>query len=297
MRSHAISILCTCLAAYAMAEDAVKLPSIAIMDLQGQCTRNWGNPSEQVTQAVGSAFAKTRRFDLLERSQLNKVMGEARRQNQASSGFDDSQAADLGKLVGAKMVVVGSYLASDEYHPAHDEADNKGRRVHYDATFVASLNGNFRLINIETGKVLESFEVKGSSLHSPSLDKAKSETIMDFSRKVDREVANRYPVTGYVIKIISEKEFLLDLGKTANVASDDEFVVVERAPDIVHPVTGKVIKGEKKIVTTLKAKDVQEDTCIVKVTGNHVALKLGAAVESLPKKRGWGEAFSDLMKN
>ena len=79
------------------------------------------------------------------------------------------------------------------------------------------------------------------------------------------------------------------------VGESDEFVVFERGSDIVHPVSGKVIKGAKKEITEFKVVKVEDDSATVRITGPKVALKPGMALESKPKKRGFFEALNDTI--
>jgi hypothetical protein len=88
---------------------------------------------------------------------------------------------------------------------------------------------------------------------------------------------------------------VIDLGKNDGLNEKDEFLVFTRGEDIVHPVTGRIIKGEKTLVTEFKVVSVAEDSAIVKVTGSDVTLVAGMALESKPKKRGFFEALNDTL--
>jgi len=76
----------------------------------------------------------------------------------------------------------------------------------------------------------------------------------------------------------------------------DIFLLIERGKDIVHPVTGKVIKGAKKILSELKVTAVDDETSNVKISGDKVALKVGLILESAPKKAGFWESLGDSLK-
>jgi len=95
--------------------------------------------------------------------------------------------------------------------------------------------------------------------------------------------------------VLDPKQAVIDLGKADGIAEKDEFSVFERGEDIVHPVTGKIIKGEKRLVTEFKVVSVSEATAIVKLSGANVSIKPGMALESKPKKRGFFEALNDIV--
>ena len=84
--------------------------------------------ADDILEDLSTALAKTGVFELVERSQLDKVLQELRIQN--SGLIDSTTAMKLGKLIGAKAVLVGSV------------SDRK------DCLVI-----NARLINTESGRV------------------------------------------------------------------------------------------------------------------------------------------------
>ena len=84
--------------------------------------------ADDVQEDLSTALTKTGVFELVERSQIDKVLGELRIQN--SGLADTSTIIKLGKLVGVKAVLVGSI------------SDRK------DSYMI-----NVRLINVESGRV------------------------------------------------------------------------------------------------------------------------------------------------
>jgi hypothetical protein len=265
-------------------------PLLAVLPLQGQAAPAFANPADQVYQRVVQAFFLTKRFQLIERAQLEAVLGEGKLQ---SSGLvDDATAVSLGKQMGAKFVVVGSYNGTKSM-TVDQGVSKEGRPYRYEY-HPAELAVSLRMVSVENGRIQELITVKGTAKDS-SEARSIGTAMSDLSRKLDREVSNRFPVTGYLIKIIDDKQALIDLGKKDGIAEKDELVVFDRAEDIVHPVTGKIIKGEKRPITEFKVVSVDEETAIVKLSGAKVPLKPGMALESKPKKRGFLEALNDTL--
>lgn len=68
-----------------------------------------------LTEEFTMAMVSSDKFIVLERMQLDKAMKELRLQN--SDGFDETQAAEVGKLAGAEQVFFGSvYRMADQYN-------------------------------------------------------------------------------------------------------------------------------------------------------------------------------------
>lgn len=265
-------------------------PGIAVLPLRGQAAQAYGNPADGIYQRVTGSFFKTKRFTMIERSQLGAVLGEGK--TQGTAAFDDASAVALGKQVGAKIVVIGSYTA-DMGHDVGSYKNSDGSITRYEF-FPATITVNLRLVNVENGRIQDVVDAKGTS-KEPNPSKGVSVAMEDLSKKMDREVSNHFPLTGYIIQVLDEKQAMIDLGKGEGVGVSDEFTVFERGEDIIHPVSGKVIKGAKKEITEFKVIKVEEDSAIVKITGPKFPLKPGMALESKPKKRGFFEALNDTI--
>lgn len=264
-------------------------PTIAIFPMKGQRTRSGviGNPDEFVIQSVTDAFIKTKRFNVMERSQLGTVYNELKLQT--TGDFDYERAVELGKQQGAKFIVLGSYDATITQEAV---TNNYGRVEYYQ--YPSKFEINIRVVDAMTGKIMETVKVLArakESEQSRSYEKLKEDVI----RKIEREVANKYPLVGYVIKVLGENEALIDIGKKDGLTEDSEFSVFEYGEDIVHPVTKKVLKGEKKLITEFKVKNVGNETSTVKVSGDSATLKVGLMLESKPKEAGFMEGMGNFF--
>lgn len=265
-------------------------PAIAVVPLRGQAAQGFGDPSDAVYQRVTASIFKTRRFTMIERAQLGAVLSEGK--NQGTTAFDDASAVTLGKQVGAKIVVIGSYTTS-MVREMGSYRNKDGSTENYEF-FPATVTVNLRLVNVETGRIDDVIDAKGSS-KEPNPTKGVSVVMDDLAKKMDREVSNHFPLTGYVIQVLDEKQAMIDLGKAEGVAEGDQFLVFERGADIIHPVSGKVIKGAKKEITEFKVVKVEDDSSTVRISGSKVPIKPGMALESKPKKRGFFEALNDTV--
>jgi hypothetical protein len=213
--------------AWLSAQEAAQAPSglplIAVLPLKGEGRGQFGNQSDAIYQKVTSAFFKTKRFELMERAQLSAVLGEAKFQN--SGMVDDASAVALGKQLGVKFVVVGSY-SGDMSHTV-DRGTYKDGKSYENNYYPAKVAVSLRMVSVENGRIQETFEASGAA-KDDSATRSISNMMSDLTRKLDREISNKFPQTGYVIVVNSEKEAMIDLGKKVGVQVGDFFVIVER---------------------------------------------------------------------
>jgi len=228
---------------------------------------------DQINQRVTMAFFKTGKFQMIERAQLNAVLREGKLEQ--SGLVDDATAARLGRQLGAAFVLVGSYTGGLG-HSFEVKTSFFGGKSRTDS-FPGHLEVRLRLVNTEDGSIREPILVHATSLDAKYYHSY--ELLMDdLSRGLDQEVVARFPLTGYVIKVISEREALVDLGSKQRLEKGAGFQLVEQGPDVVHPVTGKMIQGERRVLTELQVTDVGEESSILKVTGARATLKVGQSV-------------------
>ncbi|GEM_PF-1359069 len=263
------------------------LATLAVLPLHGTAEGHLTKPEDEIYQLVVASFLRTRRFEMAERKRMDDVLSEARFQ---SSGLvDDSSAARLGRLMGVQWVVIGSFKGELIAYYGDKRADNVLFRW-----YTSKLTLNLRMVNVETGKIQEVFDASGSNKDS-TLEKTRQGLMEDTRRKLDRAVANTFPLTGMILRVDSEKDVMVDLGKKDGVAAGDRFQVVEITPDVVHPVTGKVIKGAPRVIGELKAVAVGPESSMMKASGLQGPLKAGQLVESLARKAGMWESFMDKV--
>lgn len=240
----------------------------------------------QITEVVTNVLGRNKHFIVVERSQLNSVMGELKLQN--SGIVDDRTAASIGHQSGAQLVAISSYSSA-----ASAQMTNQGPLYRLNITL------NLRFVDVQTGAVTFTRQILSGALNGDKTALV-SEAITDLSTKLEREVANAFPTVGYIIKANSESEYVVDIGKSSGVSLKDEFFLYVDGEDIVHPVTGKVIKGEKKILAEGIVISLSDETSTIRAarSGSNYAsgiIEVGhTKIEAKPKKKGLWEAFKDL---
>jgi hypothetical protein len=264
------------------------LTRLAVLPLHGKTEGHLDKSEDEVYQLAVGAFLRTRRFELMERKRMNDLLTEAKFQN--SGLVDERNAARLGRLLGVQWVVIGTYQGELIAFYGDKHTDNVLFRW-----YTSKLTLTLRMVNVETGKIQETFDASGAHKDS-TVEKTRQGLLEDSRLKLDREVANKFPLVGMVLRVDGEKEVMVDLGKKDGVALGDRFQVVEATPDVVHPVTGKVIHGAPKLIGELKVTAVGEESCMMKASGLKAILKPGQMVESLHRKAGVWEKVLDAMK-
>jgi hypothetical protein len=232
---------------------------------------------DQINQRVTMAMLRTGRFRLVERSQLTAVLKEGRFEQ--SGLVDDATAARLGQQIGATFVLVGSYTGGIGHTTTVKTGFFGGQSR--EESYPGHLEVRLRLVGTEDGAIREAM-----LLHAASKDAAYYHSyellLDDLGRSLDQDLAVRFPLTGYVIKLISSREALVDLGRRQGLEPGDRFNLAEQEPDVVHPVTGKRVQGERRILSELKVVEVGEESSLVQLTGPRVTLKPGQVVVRLP---------------
>ena len=103
---------------------------------------SYDNPAKIIQEKIISALAGQGNFKIIEREQLDKILAEQRLQ--ASGLVDNASAAEIGKLLGADGIMVGTIT---EY----------GRTIYPKAR----LTVNVRVVDTKTGLVKWATEIKG----------------------------------------------------------------------------------------------------------------------------------------
>ena len=229
---------------------------------------------ERIYQRVAAAFFRTRRFRVLERAQLRAVIRE---EAFGQEGLvDDASAARLGRLVGARLVAVGSYTGTLSRKETVRTGLFGGRTE--EVSHTGQLELDLRLVDAETGALGELLAIRAQAV-DPDAARAFEALLADFTARLEREVDRRYPLAGCVVKALSDTEALVDLGLKQGVAAGDLFVILAQGPDQIHPVTGRPVKGGRRSLGQARIVLVGEDSATVESTGGPLPWQPGQIVE------------------
>lgn len=263
--------------------------TIAVMGAQHPDQQVAALYGQQITDSITNVTKKFKRFSLVERSQNSNIAKELKFQN-SSSMIDDRTAVGIGQQSGAQLIALSSFLitASTEKVTNKKSSYNK---------YGMGLNVNIRFVDVKTGQVVFSKQIPASSSGSDQAQLIAS-SLVDFERKFEREMTTAFPNFGYVIKMISESEYMIDIGRSSGASVDDVFSIYIEGEDIVHPVTKDIIKGDKNVIAEATVTSVSEQSSTVKISQiKPIPIEIGVAkVEAKPKKKGFFEAIEDFSR-
>ncbi len=196
-----------------------------------------------------TALVKEGRFDVIERSLLNKILDEQKLG--ISGAVDEETATQLGKLLGVKVIISGSVL-----------------RVQH------ILEINARIIDVETAAIIAAENVRSAT----------AERLQDLVIQMSIKIIKHFPLEGYVVsREPNETMTAIDLGKYAGVKTGMEFIVFKEGKVIKHPKTGEVLDVQRLnigrvVVVNVRDKIAEAEIMEEKSPG---AIQFGHRVKSL----------------
>jgi len=182
-----------------------------------------------------------KRFKIIERSQIDKVMSE---QKLGMTGaIDPAKAVKAGKILGVDAILMGSISSS------------------------GGIGMDARLIDTENGTVITA---KDAYSAQNTLQDVKT-----MATDIAIQIYNDIPlVEGYVIKINPTGEVFLDIGSAKGMRKGMKVVVYKEGESITHPVTGEVLGTKKTMVGELLLTEVDEKMSEAQVLDKEVGQTL-----------------------
>jgi TolB-like protein len=183
-------------------------------------------------------LVKKRRFKVIEREFLDKVMSE---QSLGMTGIVDEQSAiNAGKVIGAEAIIMGKYNEVEGFYHV-----------------------STRLIDVETSETITASEI--------------TSRIDDIDRAVEKlsvMIINEMPLfEGTVIKV-DEDHIYLDIGNDLGVRKGNKFTLYRKGEEIKHPITGEVMGYNVTPLGEAIAVNIQERMSIAKIV-KQGSLKIG----------------------
>jgi TolB-like protein len=201
--------------------------------------------AEIATEKMVTRLVNLRRFKVIERAALEKIMTE--QQFQTSFMVDEQTAVKLGKVVGADAIVLGSINTVDG---------------------VTKVNA--RVIDTETSEaiVAKDEQVEGTQL--PDIEKTVEHVAI--------MIYNELPlVEGYVVSIDGDQVYI-DLGTSKGIRKGSKCVVFREGEKIVHPVTGEILGSKVSKLGELVVVDAQQKLAAAKVVSREQDFKVSDKV-------------------
>ena len=265
-----------------------KLP-VAVASFSDQTGKRLSGPA---TDYVTETFVRLKYFRVLERAQMDQVVREMERQQ--SDLMDAGTAVNLGRQMGAKLMVVGGvsgagYNLAKEQCVIYDKDGNKQDAVCLRASATATLN--VRMVNVETGEVVFSDVLSGaaSERYQPKSQPAPESALVDQAlrgavRNLYSPVQKAFPLKGTVLK--KEGQIIwVDLGSDWGIQKGRGLIIYrDQGQEIRHPQTGEIVGYERTELARDQASEVTPEMCKMKVSKKEAQkIEVGDTVEAKPE--------------
>jgi curli biogenesis system outer membrane secretion channel CsgG len=132
-------------------------PTIAVLDFKNKTGRGGYQLGSGAADMLTTQLFKIRKFSVVERDKLKGLINE---QEIGATGLIEKKAAEIGRLIGAQYLVVGSVTEYGVHKSRGGAMGISGSRSEYNTTV------DIRIINAATGEVV--FADSGSGSESSS---------------------------------------------------------------------------------------------------------------------------------
>ena len=208
-----------------------------------------------MVSAITDALVSSGKFNVVARAQLDKVLAEQKLNN--SDLVDPKAAQKVGRLVGARYVVLGSLISVNFQSGYPTSKDTYETKV------------QIQLVETETGsiKVSETF-VGTESRYAMQRDPATyaisvSEGIKCFEANL-KSIAEQFvdrlnamnPLEGLIVAIEGQR-VAINLGASSGVKVGQEFLVFTEGDALKDPATGEVLSRQRTNVARLVVVSVE----------------------------------------
>lgn len=161
------------------------------------------NIAKEVHQKSSAMLIKTKRFNIIDRAEFDKVINE---QKLNASGIFEEGNIELGKLMNARFIVSGEIidLTSEHTSPVYIKGEI-ARRGYYEVTHKFS----YKVIDTESGALIASGVLEAKSTEYKE-EIAKTNTILPISKKLTDAITNTHQFEAIVLD--NSKDITLNIG-------------------------------------------------------------------------------------
>lgn len=198
-----------------------------------------------VTDKLVTQLVNLRRFKVMERAALEKVLKEQKLQ--ASGIVDEKTAVNVGKIAGADAIVIGDV------------------NVAGGVTTVSA-----RVIDTETSETIVAKEEQAPGAGIDDVEKTVGRVAID--------IYNELPIVeGYIVSQ-DQDMFYIDIGSEKGIRKGSKCVAFREGEKIRHPVTGEILGSRVTKLGELVVVQVQNKLAATKVVESEGDIKVGDRV-------------------
>jgi curli biogenesis system outer membrane secretion channel CsgG len=262
---------------------------IAVLRFEDQTQTHWWQP-DKLGDAAADVFMtellNTGKFSVIERARLNDILKE---HNLVAQGAVTPQSAvELGKLLGAQLMVVGSVTEfGTEVHGARFRGI--GGSV---ATYRCMID--VRVINVETSEILyadrqgsnyrgvavgiNSFEAGRDADYGKVAGATMSGAVTKLVEGLALASDNLSMASGFgMVADVDGSDVYINRGSVDGIKAGDQFKVMRLGKKIVDPETGQTMGQKREAVGVIQVVDVMDKMSICKLVSGDV--QKGDAIE------------------
>jgi len=198
--------------------------------------------ADALTDKMVSQLVNLRRFKVIERTALDKVLQE--QQLQVSGVVDEETAVKVGRVAGADAIVMTSVVQH-----------GTGNKV------------NVRVIDTETS---ETIVARGEQVEGSDVE--------DFEKAVDNlaiTIYNELPIVEGFIVSADKDGYYIDVGSQKGIRKGSKCVAFRAGENILHPTTGEVLGRHVTKLGELVVVQVQQKLAQVRVVDKEQDIKVG----------------------
>ena len=229
------------------------VPSLAIGKIWISAKKNVGKDSPQIfTNTLISSLANTKRFDIIDRQELDQLLTE----EQATLMREgDTLPSAIGSLVGADYLILGAVTV---FSVVDKEIKLPGSSKIFKKK-VGVVEGNIRITDVATGVVLESRKVSVS--HTLENQQENSQLLTQladsFANSSVQTVLNAiYPLK--VMAVASDGTIYLNRGIDGGLSSGDVLSVFRQGMMIVDPDSNRTMGNQETNVGAIRITEVED---------------------------------------
>jgi curli biogenesis system outer membrane secretion channel CsgG len=255
-------------------------PRVAVMNLENKTAyRGVENDLEGgVADMLVTALANTKKFRVIERSELEKVLKE---QNLGATGAVNAQtAAKIGQILGVEYMVIGSVnqygISSSDLGAFGVGLKSHTAEVGLDVRFIDTSSAEIaaaatghgkksaKAVKIENANILPTDVKVGSPQFNTSLiGKATREAVEDAVSKVSKTLGGSWK--GVIAKVNDDGTVMINGGENADVKVNDVFKVIRKGEEVIDPQTGESLGSADKVIGEIKVTEVKPKYSIAKI--------------------------------
>jgi len=230
--------------------------TVAVLEFEG---------AEKIPVPLGLSLAdmaitylhNTGKFNVVERTRLDKVMRE---QEFQLSDLVESQAAQVGRLLGADAVVFGTVTGTSYEEVQKVSYNILQTEVQVDIRCVDATSGQVIYSEQSVGRVDKKLIIdsRGNIVSGNRDPKSEyAEACRKALSQACAQIAAKFPLLGYVVSVQGD-QVITDVGSARGVQPGSQFIVFRKGEAVIHPATGQKLGWSKEVIALIQIDSSEE---------------------------------------